>query len=127
MRSRLRKLHIDGREFTWKADIRDAPGPDGRHHRCIRVRVWGAGKNGRALQADLTEWPLPASWEEKYPYPTAENVRALATYAMVFGWMPEAVGGTFRITSAAELGLPGFAITDLLWATEQPHTQAVAP
>lgn len=118
MRSRLRKLHIGGHEFTWKADIRDASGPDGGIRRCIRIRVWGAGKNGRALQADLTDRPQPAPGEETYPYPTAENVRALARYAMSVGWTPEAVGGTFRITSAAEVDLPGFAITDLLWAAE---------
>ncbi|MEH1167054.1 integrase [Micromonospora sp. CPCC 205539] len=121
MRSRLRKLHVDGREFTWKADLRDTSGVDGRLYRCIRVRVWGAGKNGRALQADLTEWPYPAHWEEKYPYPTAENVRELARYAISIGWAPEAVGGTFRITAAADVALPGFAVTDLLSATEEPH------
>ncbi|GAA2195016.1 hypothetical protein GCM10009848_61130 [Micromonospora lupini] len=121
MRSRLRKLHVDGRTFTWKADIRDAFEADGRH-RCIRVRVWGAGKNGRALQADLTEWPHPPTpWDERYAYPTAENVRELARYALSVGWTPEAVGGTFRITSGAKVALPGLAVTDLLSTAERPH------
>ncbi|MEU2615320.1 integrase [Micromonospora sp. NPDC007271] len=135
MRSRLRKLHIDGREFTWKADIRTAPGPDGRLHRCIRIRAWGAGKNGRALQLDLTERPsAPAIAQgyqyietdvhgsgETYPFPTAEDVGALVRYAQKTGWTPDALGGTFRITSAADLALPEFAITDLLWAAERHH------
>ncbi|MFI7540107.1 hypothetical protein [Actinoplanes sp. NPDC049599] len=59
MRDRLRKLHFEGREFTWKADIRAAPGTDGRRRRFIRVRVWGAGKTGCVLQADLMEAPAP--------------------------------------------------------------------
>lgn len=128
MRSRLRKLHIDGREFTWKADIRSAPGPDGRLHRYIRIRVWGAGKNGRALQVDVTERPysLPtvASGDqyvetdvhgsgETYPYPTAADVRVLVRYGIRAGWAPEALGGTFRVTSPGELELPGFLLIDL--------------
>ncbi|GAB3160457.1 hypothetical protein GCM10027290_66490 [Micromonospora sonneratiae] len=121
MRSRLRKLHVDGREFTWKADIRQAPGPDGRGRRCIRVRVWGMGKNGRALQADLVERPERAAGEETYPYPMAGDVAALVRYGMHAGWTPEVVGGTFQVTSAAELDLPSFAITDLLWTAEHPR------
>ncbi|BCJ57612.1 integrase [Micromonospora endophytica] len=129
MRSRLRKLHIDGREFTWKADIRCVSGPDGRLHRCIRIRVWGAGKNGRALQVDLTEKPYSAPTVasgdqyvetdvhgsgETCPFPTAADVRVLVRYGLITGWTPEALGGTFQVTSAAELELPGFTITDLL-------------
>ncbi|GGO22289.1 hypothetical protein GCM10011576_41430 [Micromonospora parathelypteridis] len=134
MRSRLRKLHIDGREFTWKAAIRSASGPDGRLHRCIRLRVWGSGKNGRVLQADLTELPSSAPTAasgyayvetdvhgsgETYPFPTAADVRVLVCYGLSAGWTPQASGGTFQVTPAAELELPGFAITDLLWAVDQ--------
>jgi hypothetical protein len=115
MKPRLRKLHLDGREFTWKADIRAAQGPDAYRHRCVRVRVWGAGKNGRALQADLIERP----GMETYAFPSAEDVRALASYGLLAGWTPESVGGTFRISAAAEFELPGFAVTDLLLAEEQ--------
>lgn len=129
MRSRLRKLHIDGQEFTWKADMRSASGPDGRLHRCIRLRVWGAGKTGCALQVDLTERPTFASGYrhvetdvhgsgETYPYPTAADVRVLVRYGLGAGWTPETFGGTFQITPAAELELPGFAITDLLCAVD---------
>ncbi|RZU52338.1 hypothetical protein EV385_4196 [Krasilnikovia cinnamomea] len=126
MRSRLRKLHVDGREFTWKAGIRAVRGSDGDRRRCIRVRVWGAGKAGRALQADLIEHPPPASGAEAYSYPTAEDVRVLVRYGMLAGWMPAAAGGTFRVSSTADLALPGFAITELLWAAEQPHPDAGA-
>lgn len=134
MRSRLRKLHIDGREFTWKADIRSASGPDGRLHRCIRLRVWGAGKTGRALQVDLTERRLSAPTVasssrhvdtdvhgsgETYPYPTAADVRDLVRYGLGAGCTAEALGGTFQITPAAELELPGFAVSDLLCAVDQ--------
>ncbi|MCX5066867.1 SUKH-3 domain-containing protein [Micromonospora lupini] len=63
----------------------------------------------------MTEWPYPPTpWEERYAYPTAENVRELARYAMSVGWTPEAVGGTFRIVSGADVALPGLAVTDLL-------------
>lgn len=115
MRSRLRKLHIDGREFTWKADIGSAPRPGGRGLRHIRVRVWGAGKNGRALQADLVERPgsTTRSDPETYPYPVADDVTTMIRYALTAGWTPETLGGTFRLTSAATLALPNFLITDL--------------
>ncbi|MEU8179279.1 integrase [Micromonospora sp. NPDC049044] len=123
MRSRLRTLHIDGREFTWKADIRSTAGSDGRLHRCIRLRVWGAGKSGRALQVDLTERPTGASdgqyvetdvhgSGEAYPYPTTADVRVLVHYGLGAGWAPQALGGTFTIAPPAELELPRFAITE---------------
>jgi hypothetical protein len=71
MKSRLRKLHIDGQEYTWKADVRAAPGTDGRRHRCIRIRVWGDGKTSCALQADVIENFRQGQTEESYPYPVA--------------------------------------------------------
>lgn len=121
MRVRLRKLHVDGQEFTWRADIRSAAaGPDGRRHRCIRVRAWGAGKNGRALQVDLAQRPRPVDDEdETYPFPHADDIRTLVKYALSKGWQPTALGGTFLITATAELTLSDLAVTDLLWTSDQ--------
>ena len=121
MKSRLRTLHADGREYAWKADVRAAPGPDGRRHRCIRIRVWGGGKTGCALQADVTQRLLPAQTQERYPYPTAADVRALIDHGLRAGWVPATRGGTFQITSVADLALHGFVLTDLLWTAERPQ------
>jgi hypothetical protein len=40
-------------------------------------------------------------------------------YSLTAGWTPETLGGTYQLTSATDLKLPGFAITDLLWVAEQ--------
>jgi hypothetical protein len=114
MRERLRKLHVDGREFTWRADIRAGPGAGGRRLRYIRVRVWGAGKNGCVLQADLTESPVTATAEEvTYAYPSAAIVRRLVSWGLAAGWTPEQVGGSFRVGSMTGPTLPGLALIDL--------------
>jgi len=114
MRERLRKLHIGGREFTWKADIRAAPGAGGRRLRYIRVRVWGAGKNGCVLQADMTELPAPEmSDETTYVYPSAAIVRQLVSWGLEAGWTPEQVGGVFRVSSMVGPVLPGLRLVDL--------------
>jgi len=114
MRERLRKLHVDGREFTWMAEIRAGPGAGGGRDRYIRVRVWGAGKTGCALQADLTESPVPAtSGEATYAYPSAEIVRRLVCWGLEAGWTPDRVGGVFRVGSTAGPALPGLALIDL--------------
>jgi hypothetical protein len=118
MRSRLRRLHIDGLEYTWTAVVRAAPGPNCRRHRCIRIRVWSNGKTGCALQADLTERSRPAQTEESYPYPAAADVRAFIDHGLRTGWVPTTRGGTFQITSGADVVLPGFVLTDLLWTAE---------
>lgn len=54
MRDRLRTLHAAGRRYRWVPTIGETT-HDGMLKRTIRLRVWGgsAGKNGRALQADL--------------------------------------------------------------------------
>jgi hypothetical protein len=122
MRSRLRRLHIDGVEYTWMADVRAAPGPDGRRHRCIRIRVWSDGKTGCALQADVTQRSRPVRTEESYPYPAAADVRVLIDHGLRVGWVPAIRGGTFQITSGADVALPGFVLTDLLWTAEQRQT-----
>jgi hypothetical protein len=113
MRERLRRLHVDDRAFTWKADIRAARGADGRRHRYIRVRVWGAGKNSRVLQADLREVPNPAApGETTYEYPSAAIVRKLVTWGLAAGWAPDEIGGTFTATAAHGPALPGLAVID---------------
>lgn len=108
-RSRLRTLHLDGREFTWKADVRAAEGP---RRRAVRVRAWGAGagKNGRALQADLVA--RPGLEPDAYPFPEAEDVRALIRCALDGGWEPATRGGTFLLGSASEVALPKFLIRE---------------
>jgi hypothetical protein len=114
MRDRLRKLHFEGREFVWKADIRAAPGGDGYRYRYIRVRVWGAGKNGCVLQADLMEVPDPAApAETTYAYPSAAIVLRLVSWGLAAGWTPDKVGGMFRVSSAAGPVLPGLALVDV--------------
>ena len=123
MKSRLRKLHNEGQEYTWKADVRTAPAPDGRLHRFIRIRVWAGGKTTCALQADVTERPQPAPTEERYLYPAAADVRALIDYGLRAGWIPATRGGTFQITSEAEVALPGFILTDVMWTAEHSQTR----
>jgi hypothetical protein len=114
MRNRLRKLHFEGREFTWAAEIRAATGADGRRRRSIRVRIWGAGKNGCALQADMTEFPVPTTPDETtYAYPSAAIVCRLVASGLAGGWAPEKVGGVFRLGSATGPVLPGLALIDL--------------
>jgi hypothetical protein len=114
MRDRLRKLHFEGREFTWAADIRAATGGDGRQHRYIRVRIWGAGKNSCVLQADMTELPIPTTPDETtYAYPSAAIVRRLVAWGLAGGWLPDKVGGVFRVGAATGPVLPGLALIDL--------------
>ncbi|RSM58490.1 hypothetical protein DMB66_29150 [Actinoplanes sp. ATCC 53533] len=114
MRNRLRKLHFEGREFTWAADIRAATGADGRQRRFIRVRIWGAGKNSCVLQADMTEFPVPTTPDETtYAYPSAAIVCRLVASGLAGGWAPEKVGGVFRVGSATGPVLPGLALIDL--------------
>ena len=88
MRERLRRLHVEGREYTWRAEIRRVPGP-----REVRLRVWGAGKNGQALQVDLN----PADPADEWLYPTATDVCALIRTGLAQGWQPTLRGGTFTL------------------------------
>jgi hypothetical protein len=119
MRTRLRELHASGRAFTWTASIRCVPG-SGDCHRCIRVRVQGAGKNSRPLQADLlsTAWPAPwGACASDDAYPTAADVRAVIGCGLARGWDPDARGGTFLLaesSQAPEPELTGFLVTDRL-------------
>ncbi|HEY2670861.1 MAG TPA: integrase [Rugosimonospora sp.] len=126
MRPRLRKLHTDGHTYAWKADIRHVSG-NGDCHRCIRLRIWGNGKNGRALQVDLLSKSYPGIWgtacaaDDVHPGPA--DVRTVIRYALKRGWDPAASGGTFALSETgdgAAFELPGFLITDRLMTPEAP-------
>ncbi|RBQ18586.1 integrase [Spongiactinospora rosea] len=119
MKGRLRKLRTPGREFAWTADIRHIPGSTDCH-RGFRLRVWGGGKNGCLLQADLLSTSGPSPWgfcTTDVAHPLPRDVRALVTRALAAGWDPAAKGGTFVLTErehAAGWELPGFLVTDRL-------------
>jgi hypothetical protein len=91
VRTRLRQLRIDGRTFVWRAEIRRVQGSGDYCHRCIRLRVWGAGKTSQALQADLLSVAWPAPWgacTTDGAYPASADVRAAISYALRHGWQP---------------------------------------
>src|SRR6202022_4245140 len=89
-------------------------------HRCIRLRVWGAGKNSRALRADLLSKSWPSPWgacAADDAYPTPADVRAVIDRGLGRGWDIDVVGGTFLLTEsehAAEWELARFLLTDRL-------------
>lgn len=88
MRVRLRRLHLDGRTYTWWAEIHYVSG-----RREVRLRAWGAGKNGQALEVALR----PADPEHLLAdsvYPTPDDVRRLIVEGLAAGWQPDAKGGT---------------------------------
>lgn len=123
MRTRLRHLRGGARTFVWRAVIDHVQG-SGDCRRCIRVRVWGAGKISQALQADLLSVAWPAPWgacATDGAYPAPADVRAIISYALEIGWQPEARGGTFVLSEhehAARFSLPGFLLTDRLHGQE---------
>jgi hypothetical protein len=124
VRTRLRQLRIDGRTFVWRAEIRRVQGSGDYCHRCIRLRVWGAGKTSQALQADLLSVAWPAPWgacTTDGAYPASADVRAAISYALRHGWQPERRGGTFVLSEhqhAAGFTLPDFLLTDRLRTPE---------
>lgn len=119
VRTRLRQIQIGVRTFVWCADIRHVQG-SGDCHRCIRLRVWSAGKTSQALQADLLSVAWPAAWgacATDGAYPTPVDVRAVISHALEHGWQPERRGGTFVLSEhehAAGFALPDFLLTDRL-------------
>ncbi|MCR6481958.1 hypothetical protein M8542_03935 [Amycolatopsis sp. OK19-0408] len=115
MRTRLRKLRAGDRDYTWRATIGSVRGDGVDVHRCVRVRVWGAGKNGRALEADLLSKATSVGWtpaDTDGSYPAAGDVRRLVDHALALGWDPGLRGGTFRLTEAHGVELPDFLLTD---------------
>ncbi|WP_432109500.1 hypothetical protein [Streptomyces sp. AA1529] len=100
MSSRLRRLVVDGREFTWSGRILQVAG-ERDCHRCVRLRSWGAGRNSRALQADLLSravLPWGCATDSEYPHPA--DVRKVIEYALSRGWDPVPAGGTFFLSEA---------------------------
>ncbi|MFC7550645.1 integrase [Plantactinospora sp. GCM10030261] len=125
MRSRLRRLHVDGRAYIWSARVGHVVGPDGLCHRCVRLRVWGAGRNGRALQVDLLSEAPPGPWGDPCAtdgcFPEAADVRTVIEYGLRHGWQPDQLGGTHLLTAdppGEALTLPHFVATDLLRAAD---------
>ncbi|GAA3246017.1 hypothetical protein [Nonomuraea helvata] len=114
MRARLRRLFADGREFVWTSHIHHVAG-DRDCHRCVRLRVWGAGKNSRVLEADLlSKAILPWGCATDNSYPTPGEVRKVIDHALAHGWDPGLVGGTFFLSEASAFELPDFLLTDRL-------------
>ncbi len=117
VKERLRKLYVDGREFVWRGRIHHVAGERDRH-RCVRVRVWGAGKNSRALQADLlSKAVLPWGCATDSSYPCPKDVRTVIDYALTHGWEPGLTGGTFFLSEsehASAFELADFLLTDRL-------------
>ncbi|MBE1488163.1 integrase [Plantactinospora soyae] len=134
MKSRLRKLYAHDRQFAWNARIDHVRTGQGLR-RCIRLRVWGAGKNSRMLQVDLlsraarSAWGDPAATDGAYPEP--KDVRAVIDYALGQGWQPDEIGGNFPLSGARharELTLSDFEVTDLLQLAERStSTREPAP
>ncbi|MEU4251700.1 hypothetical protein AB0F15_30220 [Amycolatopsis sp. NPDC026612] len=123
MRTRLRTLRIGERDFTWRATIGHVAGDGVDLHRCVRVRVWGDGKNGRALEADLLSKAMSVGWTPAATdgsYPVPADVRRLVEHALTLGWDPGARGGTCWLTEEHGLELPGFLITDRVRDPEAP-------
>ena len=117
MRTRLRSLRTGGRQFTWRAEIGHVQG-ELDCHRCIRLSVWGAGKNSRPLRVDLLSksWPAPfGACASDDAYPTPADVRVIVEYAVAAGWELDAIGGVFLLPETVHGGaceLPGFLLTD---------------
>jgi hypothetical protein len=116
VKSRMRTLWIGLAEFRWAGEISHYDsGTD--CHRCVRLRVWGGGKNGRVLRADLLSTTEPGPWGRCVTddaYPTPGVVRKVVEYALDHGWTPTTIGGRFPLTDASDLELPGFVVTDKL-------------
>lgn len=94
VRTRLRQIRVSARRFVGRAEIHHVQG-SGDCHRCIRVRAWGAGKTGRALQADLLSlfWPAPiGAGATDGVYPALADIRAVINYALERGWLSRLIG-----------------------------------
>jgi hypothetical protein len=115
MKIRVRTLRIGAREFKWTAELCGYYDIDRDYHRCVRVRAWGGGKNGRRLRVDL-ESTAPGAWGgvPDCAYPAPRSVRAIIDYALEHDWDPAAIGGCDELGTDAAVEIPGFRITGLL-------------
>jgi hypothetical protein len=122
-------LNVDGRPCAWSARICHLRG-DADCHRGIRLRVWGAGKNSRVLQADLLSKTWPGPWgacATDNAYPTSKDVREVIEYALRHGWEADTVGGTFLLTESEHgevFELDDFLLTDRLLNPDAPDPSA---
>lgn len=115
MKVRVRTLLIGSREFRWTAEPCGHYDLDWDYHRCVRVRVWGGGKNGRVLRVDLESTESgPWGGVPDCAYPTPRVVRAIVDYALEHGWNPGAMGGRHEMGAESEAEIPGFRVTDRL-------------
>jgi hypothetical protein len=115
MKIRVRTLRIGAAEFKWTAELCGYCDLGRDYHRCVRVRVWGGGKNSRKLCADL-ESASPGPWGgvPDSSYPTPSVVRSLVDYALEHGWDPSAAGGRQVLGAGDGSEIPGFQLTDRL-------------
>jgi hypothetical protein len=113
MKRLMRTMCIGVREFKWTAGIWWVRDAELEYHRCVRVRVWGGGKNGRMLQADL-ESTTPGPWGgvPDVSYPAPRDVRAIIDYALEHGWDPAVIGGCHELGTDVEIEIPCFRFTD---------------
>lgn len=99
-------------------------------HRGVRLHVWGAGKNSRALCVDLLSKSADGPWgacATDSTFPTPRDVRAVVDYALDHGWEPDTVGGESLLTGsehAAALELTDFLITDRMRSPDAPDPSA---
>jgi hypothetical protein len=116
MKLRLRTLRIGETEFRWTAELcHYDSGSD--CYRCVRVRVWGDGKNSQVLRADLRSTSEPGPWGRcttDVAFPTPGAVRKLIDYAQVQGWKPSTKGDRFVLDPCGDWDLSGFVLTDRL-------------
>ncbi|MFF3251228.1 hypothetical protein ACFYWP_09490 [Actinacidiphila glaucinigra] len=115
MKLRMRTLRIGDAEFRWTAELCNyVDGTD--CYRCVRIRIWGGGKNGQVLRVDLVSTSDAGPWGHctNGAYPTPGAVRKVVDHALAIGWDPATVGGRFLLTETAELEIPGFEVTDRL-------------
>jgi hypothetical protein len=129
MGRRLRKLQIGDHTFAWTAEIGHLQGQRDCH-RCIRLRVWGDGKNSRPLQVDLlsTTWSAPYGCATDSAYPTPADVKTVIVQALRSGWQPAVKGGVFLLTEqehAESFELPNFLIIDRRQKQDTPDPTAL--
>ncbi|ROO88635.1 hypothetical protein EDD29_6309 [Actinocorallia herbida] len=118
MKTRLRRLRVGERDHLWTVGIGHVPGPSDCH-RCLRLRVWGGGKNSRPLAVDLLSVTGPSPWSAcatDNGYPTTRDVRAVIERGLALGWPVDDRGGAFLLSEhdLPDWDLPGFVVTDRL-------------
>ncbi|HET7012730.1 MAG TPA: hypothetical protein VFI65_02395 [Streptosporangiaceae bacterium] len=117
MRRRLRTLRIGDVRYRWTAELCYDRDDSQDLHRCVRVRVWGAGKNGQVLSADLVSTSDPGPWGSgvtDVAYPTPKDVRAIIDSALAHGWDPATVGSRYELGPEAGPAVTGFRVTSQL-------------